>query len=131
MSAEKPQLLVCDRTLPKTCVVRFVHPDMREYLYDAESIAECALFKEVCGSAMGEAGAGAALILNLGLIDPFPTAFYRFLLRLNEEANFRFLICCLPKYGKEAFDLMNGARDFAGQVFESESGAAYAAAHPS
>jgi hypothetical protein len=133
MGAEKQQLLICDATRPNIRVVRFVQPDMRDQLYNAGAIGDCTLFEDLRASAMQNLAPGDALVLNLGLIDWFPTAFYRFILRANEEtraAQARLMLCCLPPLAKEAFELMGGDRTFAGQVYGSESQAVYAAGHP-
>ncbi|HJZ55332.1 MAG TPA: hypothetical protein VKE74_10255 [Gemmataceae bacterium] len=124
---------VCDTLAPGIRVVRFVRPDVREYLYDHEAIAECALYRELRGVALGDLAAGGTLILNCGLIDNFPTAFYRLMLQLRDEVaarNARLLLCCLTPNICEAFALMGGNKTFAGQLRETEARAVYDAKHP-
>jgi hypothetical protein len=133
MGAEAVRQVVCDTPAQNVRVARFVRPDVREPLYDAEAIHDCTLFKELHAAMFAGLPPGGTAILNLGLIDHFPTAFYRLLLRLNEEARGRegrLLFCCLPPNVKEGFDLMGGGRTFRGQVRESESRAVYDAKHP-
>jgi hypothetical protein len=106
---------------------------MREHLDAGGSIAECPLYRELHAAALGDAPAGGAVILNFGLIDAFPSAFYRLLLRFNEEAaarKVRLLLCCLTPNVREGFTLMGGDRTFHGQVRETEARALYDAKHP-
>ncbi|MBM3981045.1 MAG: hypothetical protein FJ304_12310 [Planctomycetes bacterium] len=132
MSTGNDQLLLCDTSRPKVRGVRFVQPDMRGHL-DGEPIDQCNLFRVLRADVLDAMVAGETVILNFGLIDLFPTAFYRLLLRVNEVtkgANVRLLLCCLPPLAKEAFDLMGGNGTFAGQIHPSEARAVYAATHP-
>jgi hypothetical protein len=133
MGATKKQLLVSDTPHTNVRVARFIQPDMRDQLYDSGAIADCSLFQELHAAVLTHLTPADTVVLNLALIDWFPTAFYRFLLRLNEEivaAGARFLMCCLPPLANEAFDLMGGKITFAGQVFESEARAIFAATKP-
>jgi hypothetical protein len=134
MSAENERLLISTTPRPNVWVVRFIQPDMRDHLYNTEAIAYCTLFAELREAALAHLQTGDTLILNFGLIDWFPTAFYRFLLRVNDEVkitNGRLLLCCLPPLAKEAFGILAGDVTFAGRVFESETSAIYGAEHPS
>jgi anti-anti-sigma regulatory factor len=134
MSTGKDLILVCDTSRPTIRVGRFVQPDLRAQLDSSEDIAHSAVFEELGKSVLQQLKSGETVVLNLGLIDWFPTAFYRLLLRVNEEvkaAGARLLLCCLPPRAKEAFELMGGDRTFASQVCESETRALYVAAHPS
>ncbi len=133
MGSDNERLLVTSTPHPTVRVARFIQPDMRVHLDNTESIDECRLFQELRASVLTNLSAGDTVVLNLGLIDWFPTAFYRLLLQVNttiKAANGRLLMCCLPPLAKEAFDLMGGARTFAGQVSESEVAAIYSATHP-
>ena len=132
MATGHDQLLTLDTSRPKLRVVRFVQPDMRSRL-DGEPIDQSALFRTLRSEVLDGLTAGETLVLNFGLIDWFPTAFYRLLLRVNEVtkgAGARLLVCCLPPLAKEAFELMGGTGTFAGQVYESEGRAIHAATHP-
>jgi anti-anti-sigma regulatory factor len=125
--------VVCDTPAPGIRVARFIRPDVREDLYDQGSIAECALFRELHAALLGDPAGGGTVILNFGLIDFFPTAFYRLLLRFKEEVaarNARLLLCCLPPNVREAFALMGGDKTFHGQVRQTEARAIFDAEHP-
>jgi len=133
MSSAKKQLLVCDTLHDGVRVARFVQPDLRDHLYDSEPIGGCSLFQELRTAALTHLTADGTLVLNLGLVDRFPSAFYRFLLQAQKEverAGARLLVCCLPPNAKEAFELMGGNDTFAGQVCETEARALYVATHP-
>lgn len=132
MAATTTPQIVCDRISPEIRVARFLRPDVRDALYDQESIADCSLFLELHEATLANSSPGDAVIVNCGLIDFFPTAFYRLLLRLKDEVavrNGRLMLCCLTPNIKEGFELMGGATTFRGQVFESESRAIYTAKH--
>src|SRR4051812_43076706 len=134
MGAEAVRQVVCDAPAPNVRVARFVRPDVRDGLYDQESIADCAVYRELHAALLADLPRGGTAILNLGLIDYFPTAFYRLLMRLNEEVKgrgVRLLFCGLTPNVREGFDLMGGDHTFRGQVRESESRAVYDAKHPS
>ena len=133
MATASERQIVCDAPRPGVRVARFVRPDVREHLYDQGSIAECSLFRELHAALLAGNPGGGTVIVNLGLIDFFPTAFYRLLLRFKEEVaarNTRLLLCCLPPNVREGFALMGGDRTFAGQVRETEARALYDAEHP-
>ncbi len=71
---------------------------------------------------------GAMLILNLGLIDLFPSAFYRLLLQTLHDMRSiggRVLVCCLNDNAREGFQIMGGTRTF--ECFNSEAKALAAA----
>ena len=124
---------VCDQPADGVRVVRFVRPDVREQLYDNELITDCALFGELQSEVVSQLASGETMVLNLGLIDRFPTAFFRFLLELNREVQgrkARLLLCCLTPNVREAFDLMGGTKSFPGQLRETEERAIYDARHP-
>jgi anti-anti-sigma regulatory factor len=109
--------VVCDRPRPGIRVVRFVRPDLRPQLDDErEAVTDCALYREVDAAALADLPAGGTVVLNFGLIDWFPTAFYHLLLRVRQAVqgrSARLLLCCLTPHVRECFDLMGG-----GKVFE-------------
>jgi anti-anti-sigma regulatory factor len=133
MGAESQRQTVCDNPSPGVRVARFIRPDVREQLYDREAIDECALFRELHAATLGDLPAGGTVILNFGLTDYFPTAFYRLLLRFKQEVTargVRLLLCCLTPNVREGFALMGGDKTFQGQLRETESRALYDARHP-
>jgi anti-anti-sigma regulatory factor len=108
--------IVCDTPRPGVRVVRFVRPDLRPQLDDErESITDCSLYRELDAAALEDLTAGDVIILNFGLIDPFPTAFYRLLLKVREVVqarSARLLLCCFTPNVRECFDVMGGGKKF-------------------
>ncbi len=120
--------LSCETFNERVVVARFVRPDMRDALYDYEAIPDTALFKELDTNAIKPLPKGGTLILNFGLVDWFPTAFYRLLLRVREEVQAkgcRVMLCCLTEHVKEGFELMRGDKVF--EVHSTEKRAVTAA----
>ncbi len=117
MDIHSKRNIVCDAPGAGIRVVRFVRPDLRSQLYDEKtSIADCSLFRELDAAVLGGLPAGETVVINLGLIDPFPTAFYRLLLKVREVVqarNARLILCCFTPHVQECFDLIGG-----GKVFE-------------
>jgi anti-anti-sigma regulatory factor len=115
MDIQSERNLVCDTPRPGIRVVRFVRPDLRPQLCDQEAIADCSLFRELDAAALADLTVGKTVILNFGLVDWFPTAFYRLLLKAREVVqahNARLLLCCLTPNVRECFDLMGGGKLF-------------------
>lgn len=120
MDAERQ--LVCDRPAAGVRVVRFIRPDVRPQLYDADPIADCSLYKELRSVALDHLAAGEAIVLNLGLIDWFPTAFYQLLVQAHRDTQARgarLVLCCMTPNVRECFTLMRGDKVF--EVRETES----------
>jgi anti-anti-sigma regulatory factor len=72
--------------------------------------------------------AGQTVVVNVGLIDWFPTAFYRLLLKVREALqarNARLLLCCFTPNVRECFDLMGGGKLF--EIRATEANAVSAA----
>jgi anti-anti-sigma regulatory factor len=115
MDIQSKQNIVCDTPNAGIRVVRFIRPDLRPQLYDQEAIADCYLFRELNAAALADLPAGETVVINFGLIDWFPTAFYRLLLKVREAIqarNARLLLCCFTANVRECFDLMGGGRIF-------------------
>jgi anti-anti-sigma regulatory factor len=105
--------LICESPAEKIRVARFLRPDVRPALYDAEAIGDTSLYKELRAGALDSLPAGGTLILNFGLIDWFPTAFYRILIQAVQDTRAkgcRVVVCCLPPNVKEGFELMGGPK---------------------
>ncbi len=103
-------------------VARFLRPDLRDALYDHEAIDETSLYKELKEGALDSLSSDGMLILNLGLIDWFPTAFYRVLIQALQDARAkgaRIALCCLTENLREEFDLMAGSKLF--DVYSTEA----------
>ncbi len=107
--------VICETPADNIRVARFLRPDVRPALYDQEAIGDTALYKELHDGAIAGISAGHALILNFGLVDWFPTAFYRLLIQAFQDVRAkggRVVLCCLTPNVKEGFDLMGGAKLF-------------------
>jgi anti-sigma B factor antagonist len=131
MGSHPERNVVCDTPSPGVRVVRFVRPDQRPYLYDQEAIAECSLYREVEAAALADLKAGEAVVINFGLIDWFPTQFYRLLLKVREAVqarNARLYLCCFTPNVRECFDLMGGGKLF--EIRATEANAVAAAGKP-
>lgn len=128
MDLQSDRNVVCDTPGPGIRVVRFVRPDLRPHLYDQEAIADCSLYRELAASALADLAAGQTVVVNVGLIDWFPTAFYRLLLKVREALqarNARLLLCCFTPNVRECFDLMGGGKLF--EIRATEANAVSAA----
>ncbi len=107
--------VICESPADHIRVARFLRPDVRPALYDNGAISDTTLFKELNDGALSTLPSGGTLILNFGLIDWFPTAFYRVLIQVLQDVRAkgaRVVVCCLPANVKEGFDLMGGAKLF-------------------
>ena len=96
-------------------VVRFVRADLRDQLDDAADAEACPLYQELFARALADLREGQTVILNFGLVEPFPTAFYRCLLKVREVAaarNARLLLCRLSHEHEEIFRLFKGHQLF-------------------
>jgi anti-anti-sigma regulatory factor len=111
--------LICEAPAETVRVVRFTKPDLRPVLYyeghEHDDIARCELYKELAAAALDGLPEGGALVLNFGLIEAFPSAFYRLLLRLQTEVRARggrLVPCAFSEHMKEAFAVMGGPKTF-------------------
>src|SRR5262245_59493010 len=76
--------VVCDRPNPHVRVVRFVRPDLRDVLYDAEPISSSTLYQEIKElAALDTLAADDALVVNLGLVEWLSSVFFRLLMELR------------------------------------------------
>jgi anti-anti-sigma factor len=108
-------------------VARFLRPDVREALYDNEAIPETSLYKELFAGAIDGLPSGGVVILNFGLIDWFPTSFYRLLIQALQDVRARggrITLCCLSENVKEGFEIMGGPKLFEAHSTEARAIAA-------
>jgi anti-anti-sigma regulatory factor len=123
MGTSTERNVVCDAPKPGVRVVRFVRPDLRPHLYDQGHITDCSLYREIDNALAGLA-AGETVIVNFGLVDWFPTAFYRLLLALREAAlarSARLVLCCFTPNVQEGFELMGGPKVFETTTAEAKA----------
>ena len=107
--------ILCEAPTDTLRVVRFLRPDLRNVLYDHEAITETTLYKELSEEVFAGLQPGGTVILNFGLIDWFPTAFYRILLQAYQDVRAlggRVVVCCLTENVKEGFEIMGGSKLF-------------------
>jgi len=93
------------------CVVRFVRADLRDQLDDSADADACALYQELFERSLADLREGQTVILNFGLVEQFPTAFYRCLLKIRElvtARHARLLLCRLSPEHEEIFRLFRG-----------------------
>jgi len=122
--------LVVEKVSRDVFVARFVTPDLREFL-DCQG-GSCELFREIRTAVLDALEKGQTLVLNLGLIEPFPSAFYSWLLKVREAVlarDARLLLCRLGPSIQEAIDLFKGERLFhvvrtEGQALRESAGGA-------
>jgi len=115
----------CDEVKVHVRVMRFLRPDLRDLMYDGEPITECSLFKEIQLLAkLDTLCEDETLVVNFGLVDWFPSVFYRILLALREvvhEKKARLLFCCIQPNVREGFDLLGGSRTFEVRATEARA----------
>jgi anti-anti-sigma regulatory factor len=107
--------ILFEKPAEKVWVARFLRPDLRGALYDHEAVAETSLYKELQAGALDGLPKGGTLILNFGLIDWFPTAFFRLLIQALQDTRAleaRILLCCLSENVGEGFETMGGRKLF-------------------
>lgn len=114
------QHLVSDTLAPGLRVARFTRPDNRAQLYDAE-IEDGEPLADLRATVLGSLAAGDTVILNLGLVDRFPSRCYSLLLRARElcqAAQAKLVLCCLNENARECFTLFQGEKLF--PIFATE-----------
>ncbi len=120
--------LVVDALPEGVRMVRFAHPDLRDQLVDQADPETCPLYRELFERLLTELHEGQTLILNFGLVEPFPTALYRWLLQVREftaEAGVRLILCRLSPEHEEIFRLFRASQLF--HVTTTEARAIYEA----
>src|SRR5262245_56200704 len=105
-------------------VVRFIRADLRAQLDDAGDALACPLYQELFERALAEVGEGQTVILNFGLVEQFPTAFYRCLLKVRQvmaARSARLILCRLSHEHEELFRLFKGYQLFRITTTESRA----------
>jgi hypothetical protein len=103
--------MLVERARESVWVVRFVRADLRDQLYDEAEADACPLFQELFEQALAHLREGQTVILNFGLVEQLPTAFYRCLLKVREvvaSRHARLLLCRLSPEHEEIFRLFKG-----------------------
>jgi hypothetical protein len=107
--------MVIERRALGVCVARFVTPDLRDQLYDHRESAGCRLFQDFDASVLDAMGPDETLVLNLGLVNPFPTEMYKCLLKVREvlvRRHGRVILCGVSAETQEILDLFCADRVF-------------------
>jgi hypothetical protein len=115
MTTFKSRNLIVERPRDGVRVVRFVRADLRDQLDDDANASVCPLYQELFEWALVDLLEGQTVILNLGLVEQFPTAFYRCLLRVRETVatrSARLLLCRLSHEHEELFGLFKAFQLF-------------------
>jgi hypothetical protein len=105
-------------------VIRFVRPDLRQYLDDTADSATSPLFHEIQDAVLSDLPRDWTLVVNLGLVDPINAAFYRCLLHIRkclQVRHGRLVLCGLTPWHQEIFELFRGPELFTIVCSEAEA----------
>jgi anti-anti-sigma regulatory factor len=100
--------MLVERPRPGVWVVRFARPDLSDQLYPDADADASPLYQELWGQVLHQVQEGQVVILNLGLVEPLATAFYRCLLKVREvlkARGARLFLCRLSPDHEEVFAL--------------------------
>jgi anti-anti-sigma regulatory factor len=103
-------------------VVRFAHPDLRCQVDVDEK--GCTLFQQLRDNVLVDLQPGETLVLNFGLIEQFPTAFYSCLLMIRKAVlavEGKLILCRLSPEHLEVFELFQARRLFNIQRTEAQA----------
>src|SRR5262245_13947343 len=115
MTTFKCKNLFVERPHDRVWIVRFVRADLRDQLDDTADAQACLLYQELFALVLCNLRDDQIVILNFGLVEPFPTAFYRCLLQVREEVTARkarLFLCQLSQEHQELFRLLRGFQLF-------------------
>ena len=124
MKSTMSQHLVVEPRPPGVTVVRFTHPDLRPQLDDYAKIEDCELFQELHTAAVADLAAGEGLVINLGLIEVFPSPFLCVLLRVRQLVRERggwLVLCQLRPEHREVFEITQTLSLFPTATREAEA----------
>ncbi len=116
--------LIVERAGYGVRVVRFTRPDLRKFLYEDADIEDSPLFREIREMAVDDLPKGWTLVINLGLIEWLPAAFYRCLLQCRQlllARSARLVLSGLSDEHMELFRLLQGHRVFTITSTEAEA----------
>lgn len=122
--------LVVENRGPGVRVLRFIHPDLRDQAYDAGDIERCRLFVDIKAGALSYISEKEVLIVNLGLVEYFPTVLYSILLKAREILTAHrggVILCGANAQTREILELFKASRLFA--VVKTEEEAVDLASH--
>ncbi len=116
--------LVVENRGPGVRVLRFIHPDLRDQVYEAGDIERCRLFIDIKNSALSYVTNRDVLIVNLSLVEHFPTVFYSILLKIREilaDHQGGVVLCGDNARTREILELFRASRLFAVVKTEEEA----------
>ena len=116
--------LVVETVARGTRVVRFTQPDLRDQLDTIGNMGDCPVFRELQDAALRHLAEGETLVLNLALVERFPTALYACLLRVRKAVlarRARLVLCRLSPEHEEVFQLFQATRLFPVARTEAEA----------
>src|SRR5262245_8648590 len=123
MKVSKRSLVVAEPLAEGVTAARFTRPDNRAHL-DAADTEETALYRDLCEVALDGLAEGQAVVLNFGLVNRFPTAFYRLMLKVRETVlgrKARLLVCGFSAEIMEGLRLFRGEKLFEITVNEDQA----------
>jgi anti-anti-sigma regulatory factor len=115
MILSKGGKIVVENRGPGVRVARFIAPDVRDQLYDRGEIEQTRLFQDLQDSALKYFAEGEMLILNLSMLEHFPTELYSCFLKAREIViGYRgvVVLCGLLPETQEILDLFKAHRLF-------------------
>jgi anti-anti-sigma regulatory factor len=115
MILSKGGKIVVENRGPGVRVARFINPDVRDQLYDECDIEQSRLFQDLHASALTYFAEGEMLILNLGMLEHFPTVLYSCLLKVREIVMGHrgvVVLCGIRPETREILDLFKAERLF-------------------
>jgi len=116
--------LIVENRKPGVRVLRFIHPDLRDQAYDGGDIERSRLFLDIKTSALSYLAEREVLIVNLGLVEHFPTVLYSILLKIREiltDHRGGVILCGANSQTREILDLFKASRLFAVVKTEEEA----------
>jgi anti-anti-sigma regulatory factor len=116
--------LVVENGGPGVRVLRFIHPDLRDQAYEGGDIERSRLFLDIKTSALGYISEREILIVNMALIEHFPTVLYSILLKVREILTAHrggVILCGANAHTREILDLFKASRLFAVVKTEEEA----------
>lgn len=102
------QYLVMQSPLPGVKVVRFTRPDLRPQLEDTGDTDTCELYEELQCCVLESLEPGDRLVLNLGLVEVFPSALLCLLILVRSvvlQRQGRLVLCQIGAEHRELFDV--------------------------
>ena len=124
MIVSKHGKLLVENRGPGIRVVRFIHPDIRDQIYDVGKMEDCRLYSDLKASALSYIAEGETLVVNLALLEHFGTELYSILLKVREVLMARngcVILCGANAETRELLGLFKADRLFGMARTEAEA----------